>query len=102
MDKLTTPLRPGHRPATLLTALSVAALFALTGCVSTAPKMGEDKGTVSGAAGGGPSTSVRLLISTSHPTSFEARRTFCPRLPIPRESWSAGTTASRVCRSASI
>ncbi len=53
MDKLTTPLRPGHRPATLLTALSVAALFALTGCVSTAPKMGEDKGTVSGAAGGG-------------------------------------------------
>ena len=53
MDKFTPSTRPARRPATLLTVLSAAALLALTGCVSTAPKMGEDKGTVSGAAGGG-------------------------------------------------
>lgn len=33
-------------------ALAVAAALALGGCVATAPKMGESKGTVTGAAGG--------------------------------------------------
>ena len=52
METLSNAYRPDLRTTPLLTALSVAALMALTGCVSTAPKMGEDKGTVSGAAGG--------------------------------------------------
>lgn len=35
-----------------LPALAVATALLLTGCLSTAPKLGENKGTVSGAAGG--------------------------------------------------
>jgi len=35
------------------TAVALAALATLTGCLATAPTMGEAKGTVSGAAGGG-------------------------------------------------
>jgi hypothetical protein len=47
------PASHGHRPSTALwlTSLASAALL-LTGCGATAPKMGENKGTVTGAAGG--------------------------------------------------
>ena len=31
------------------------------------------------------------MISMSQPTSFDARRTFCPRRPMARESWSSRT-----------
>ena len=34
------------------------------------------------------------MISISQPTSWEARRTFWPRLPIASDSWSSGTTTS--------
>ncbi len=46
------PRRP-TRPAVSLVLATSTTLLLLTGCVATAPKMGEAKGTVTGAAGGG-------------------------------------------------
>lgn len=47
-------MTPRNAGAPSLRLLTVAlAPLALAGCLATAPKMGEDKGTVSGAAGGG-------------------------------------------------
>lgn len=42
-------IEPGHG---LLTLVAVASTLALGGCLATTPTMGENKGTVSGAAGG--------------------------------------------------
>ena len=42
----------GHAARWLRLAAASAAVAALSGCVATAPKMGENKGTVTGAAGG--------------------------------------------------
>jgi len=44
-----------------LTALT-AAVAALAGCVATAPKMGENKGTVTGAAGGGTTDNANSAL----------------------------------------
>ncbi len=46
------PRRPRLAPPAVAAAMAVSLLL-LTGCVATAPKMGEAKGTVTGAAGGG-------------------------------------------------
>ncbi len=37
-------------------------------------------------------SSSRVMISMSQPTSLLARRTFCPRRPIARDSWSSLTS----------
>ena len=43
-----------------------------------------------------PLTSVSPLISIFNPMRADARRTFCPFLPIARESCSSSTTQSRL------
>ena len=40
---------------------------------------------------GSPSNSFWLMTSMSHSVSFEASRTFWPRAPMARESWSSAT-----------
>jgi hypothetical protein len=43
---------PRGRPPLALTAAAIGAVALLSGCLATAPTLGENKGTVSGAAGG--------------------------------------------------
>lgn len=47
-----TPNHPHGRPPLALTAAAIGAVALLSGCLATAPTLGENKGTVSGAAGG--------------------------------------------------
>ena len=44
------------------TGLALAALGALAGCLATAPTMGENKGTVTGAAGGGATENANSAL----------------------------------------
>ena len=46
------PATPSHAAGIARAALGLAAAAALSGCLATTPTMGENKGTVSGAAGG--------------------------------------------------
>ena len=46
------PATPSHAACIARAALGLAAAAALSGCLATTPTMGENKGTVSGAAGG--------------------------------------------------
>jgi len=48
------------------------------------------------------SASASLRTSSFQPESREARRTFCPFLPMASESWSSGTITSMACSSSSM
>ncbi len=52
----------GRGPSLLRLAALSAAVAALSACVSTAPKMGENKGTVTGAAGGASSDNANSAL----------------------------------------
>ncbi len=55
-------LEPAPTTRLLRVAALSAAVAALAGCVATAPKMGEDKGTVTGAAGGGSTDNANSAL----------------------------------------
>jgi hypothetical protein len=57
----TTPAPAPRFPASL-TALAAATTLLLSGCLATAPTMGENKGTVTGAAGGQASANANSAL----------------------------------------